>query len=126
MAAVVDRDGAVVNDGQYSYHPFKLENFGPTTIEWTGYADGNGQVGFNVWDGTGLPYNFLSDAFTNESHTVQADLPLTETHIYVLISCTSGEHFTDAFSAADTLTIDLTNPAGGEVDLRDHLRTVLI
>jgi serine/threonine protein kinase len=86
------------------YQIYCFENRGIMLLTWVGYADGNGQVNFCVWNGSQWrpslkAYSSLLEVFEPTKYSEAIDRPASEELVFVLVNCTSGKLFTDAIYA---------------------------
>jgi len=91
--AIAAIDGQVLSSG--TYHLFRIPNRGPTTVEWTGYANGNAQVWLSQWTGLQFTPKDLRSARSMATYSIEINRPRTEKYLYVMVNCTHGQVFTD-------------------------------
>ena len=87
------------------YQVFCFPNRGAMLLTWIGHADGNGQVGLRVWNGSQWKasteaYRNLMKAVEPTKHSEAVYRPPSEETIYVLVNCTGGRVYTDAVFGA--------------------------
>jgi hypothetical protein len=88
-------DSIYLKDG--FYHLFKIPNSGNLKIEWTGYADGNGQIWLHFWNGNSFDHKDIREAFQSKTYDLNVNLPQPDyEYVYVMVNCTSGKIYTDA------------------------------
>jgi hypothetical protein len=104
MAAIRAKDEDSLHEGMY--HLFRVPNRGPLTVEWTGRADGSGQVLLSQWDGSRFMFGGAKDASRNTSFTVTLSRPESEKYLYVLAVCPRGQLYTDAFVCLPAKAMD--------------------
>jgi hypothetical protein len=95
LAAVRNRDEDFLHEGKC--HLFRIPNRGTLNAQWTGLADGNHQVLLSYWNGSRFAYEDVRDVSRSKTFRISVSRPPSEKHLYILVTCTRGQVFTDAF-----------------------------